>query len=362
MLRSLGLTVALTVSASAILMPAEAGLADRSLPMRFELRLPAESCGAPCRFLISARGSITADSASEFRDFAKATGRDLRHAVVVLDSDGGSVHGAIDLGREIRQFELDATVGKLIDVASAGETRARLSPRADCESMCAFVLLGGVHRMVPRESRVMVHQIWLGDRREDPAASNYSAEDLVLVQRDIGKLAVYAAEMGASAGLLDLSLRVPPWEPMHVMSAAELRDTGLVTAEPEGPPALMASLLPVAAPVLPGPANGSRVDAIGERRWSLMQRAGVAVLSRRHPLTADGETIGSFDLNVSCGKSSGVYDVLYVDRRFCRRWTPFHADCDPNRFDRYRDPAWQYRRPGRFAGIGQSLRRGRHRP
>ena len=68
----------------------------------------------------------------------------------------------------------------------------------------------------------MVHQIWLGDRRDDPTAASYSAEDLVLVQRDIGKLAQYTVEMGASIELLDLALRIPPWEPMHAMTQAEI--------------------------------------------------------------------------------------------------------------------------------------------
>ena len=94
--------------------------------------------------------------------------------------------------------------------------------------MCAFVLLGGVQRMVPPQARVMVHQIWLGDRRDDPTAATYSAEDLVLVQRDIGKLAQYTAEMGASIDLLDLALRIPPWEPLHVMTRDEIRLTKLL--------------------------------------------------------------------------------------------------------------------------------------
>jgi len=51
--------------------------------------------------------------------------------------------------------------------------------------MCTFVLLGGVQRYVPSDARVLVHQIWLGDRREDAVAANYTAEDLVVVQRDI---------------------------------------------------------------------------------------------------------------------------------------------------------------------------------
>ena len=77
----------------------------------------------------------------------------------------------------------------------------------------------------------MVHQIWLGDRREDPTAANYSAEDLVLIQRDIGRLAQYTAEMGATADLLDLALRIPPWEPMHALTHAELTRTRLTTEE-----------------------------------------------------------------------------------------------------------------------------------
>ena len=77
----------------------------------------------------------------------------------------------------------------------------------------------------------MVHQIWLGDRREDPTAASYSAEDLVLVQRDIGRLAQYAADMGASVDLLDLALRIPPWEPMHAMTREELRRSRLITED-----------------------------------------------------------------------------------------------------------------------------------
>ena len=100
---------------------------------------------------------------------------------------------------ELRKLKLATTVGSLVDLPADSEEQPRVtfSPQADCESMCAFVLLGGVRRTVPAESRVMVHQIWLGDRREDPTAAGYSAEDLVLVQRDIGRLARYTADMGA---------------------------------------------------------------------------------------------------------------------------------------------------------------------
>ena len=147
------------------------------------------------------------------------------------------MHGAIALGREVRKLKLATTVGTLVDLPADSEEQPRVtfSPQADCESMCAFVLLGGVRRTVPAESRVMVHQIWLGDRREDPTAAGYSAEDLVLVQRDIGRLARYTADMGASADLLEVALRIPPWEPMHALTRDELRLTKLTTEDVDAP-------------------------------------------------------------------------------------------------------------------------------
>ena len=328
---ALGAIVAL-VAALVGTLPAEAG--DRTLPMRFDLRRqgPAESCGVTCKTYIAASGAITADSA---RDFTRAMqGRDLTDAILVLDSDGGSVLGAIALGREVRKLRLAATVGRVVDLKGdvVGKAAAKdnakdnvernadipavVSPRADCESMCAFVLLGGVQRTVPNEARVMVHQIWLGDRREDPTAATYSAEDLVLVQRDIGRLAQFTAEMGASMDLLDLALRIPPWEPLHTMTRAELRRTRLATDDAAAPPIAAVAVTP---PVQASPAapmtSGLRATPINEQRWAMVDRGGIASLARRHPFTVEGEPIGSFDLAVACGADADSFELSYVERR-----------------------------------------------
>src|SRR6266481_6011248 len=144
---------------------------------------------------------------------------------IVLAVCSLSVLGAIALGRAFRSLGMTTTVGRIKDVGK----RVTVLPRADCQSMCPFVLLGGVKRVVPSEARVLVHQIWLGDRRDDAVAANYSAEDLVLVQRDIGKLVQYTLEMGGGAELLEVALRIPPWEPMRMLSRDELRRTRLDT-------------------------------------------------------------------------------------------------------------------------------------
>jgi hypothetical protein len=307
--RSRSLVFAFALAAPALLSPALLRASDRALPMHFDLRAqgPADACGANCKLLIAASGAITADTPRQFHAFAQ--GHDLTGATLVIDSDGGSVLGAIALGREIRRLKLATTVGRIVD--------AELSPRADCESMCAFVLLGGVRRSVPPGARVMVHQIWLGDRRDDPTAASYSAEDLVLVQRDIGRLAQYATEMGASIDLLDMTLRIPPWEPMHAMSRDELTRTHLVTEEIDVPMAATVATSSQATSSQPASriTNGLHAAATGEQQWSLVDRAGVATLARRHPLTVEGEEIGSFDLVVACVAEGNGYEVSYIERR-----------------------------------------------
>ena len=320
-----------------------AGADNRTLPMRFELRTegPTAQCGLACATYVSAAGAISADSPRDFKKFmeaVKAQGHDLTGATVVMDSDGGSVLGAIALGREIRTARLSTMVGRVVDLAdqprSARVPLAKLSPYADCESMCAFVMLGGIKRTVPAEARVMVHQIWLGDRREDPTAANYSAEDLVLVQRDIGRLARFTEDMGASMDLLDLALRIPPWEPLHVMSRDELTHTRLATEGPAMPEvaavarATTTAATTTATTAAPSPAparpdrpmtNGAKPSAnpmpISEKSWGLLDRDGGMMLARRHPLTVEGDQIGSFDLILSCG-ANDKYEMSYVERRY----------------------------------------------
>jgi hypothetical protein len=318
MIRFPTMLFALAFAAPGWLLPAPALASDRALPMRFDLyrQNPAEPCGARCRVWIGATGAITADTPRDFQTFAH--GRDLHGLTIALDSDGGSVLGAIGLGHEIRALALDTTVGRSIALATGGEhdANAELSPRGDCQSMCAFVLLAGVHRVVPAQARVMVHQIWLGDRREDPTAANYSAEDLVLVQRDIGRLAQYTINMGASIDLLNLSLRIPPWEPMHVLTADELRGMRVATdLPPQTAPVTVAASPPaITAPLIAPMGAAVRPTAISEQHWAMIDRGGATALARRHPLTIEGEEIGSFDLILACGGPDG-YDVSYSERR-----------------------------------------------
>jgi hypothetical protein len=208
---------------------------DDSKPssMRFEWRIegPAELCGQFCRVWISAAGVVTDSTARDFEAFAKT--KDVRGATMVLDSEGGSVLSAMALGRSIRRFDMTTTVGKTttLTLTDGGVARAALSPKAQCESMCAFILLGGSRRYVPPEARVMVHQIWLGSKSKKALESSYSAEELGLVQRDIGSLARYTVEMGGGIELIEAALLVPPGEPMYSLTRDEISRMRLTTLD-----------------------------------------------------------------------------------------------------------------------------------
>jgi hypothetical protein len=202
-------------------------------PMHFEWRRegPADVCGQSCRVWISAVGYITADTPREFEGFAKDP--NVRGAVLVLDSDGGSVLGTLALGRAIRGLDMVTTIGKTVTlpVAANDQRRATLSPNGNCESMCAFLLLAGSRRYVPPQAQVLVHQIWLGKKRKQALESSYTAEELNIVQRDIGRLAQYTIEMGGGADLIETALRIPPWEPLYRLSADELQRMRLSTVD-----------------------------------------------------------------------------------------------------------------------------------
>jgi len=205
----------------------------RSFPMHFEWRRegPVETCGKTCRSWISAVGVITSGTPAEFGTFVE--GRDVRGATVVLDSEGGSTLGAMVLGDMIRNLNMTTTVGRTIELPGGDEraSRTTLSPYAECESMCAFMLLAGVRRYVPREARVRVHGIWFGDRRHNARAASYSAEDLAVLQHDVGLLAQYTVRMGGSIDLLETAVRVPPWEPLRLLSQEELRGMRLTNSD-----------------------------------------------------------------------------------------------------------------------------------
>jgi hypothetical protein len=285
--------------------------------MRFEWMRegPADKCRDHCREWIAATGAIAESTPRDFAAFGKS--RDVRGAVIVLNSTGGAVVPGLELGREFRRLGVTTAVGRTMPIGDSG--RATLAAQAACNSMCVFLLMGGVKRHVPDAARILVHQIWPSGKRDDANAAVYSAAIMVSTQRTLGEIAQYVVEMGAEIELFRLATRVPPWENLRPLTREELRRLRVHNAD-EVARALPYAELPAAAPPAATAATGTPAGAaLG---WTMVERAGGPALVRRHPLTLEGEPIGSFEISFSCTATPGVFAAEYQESRA----TPKSAD------------------------------------
>jgi hypothetical protein len=281
--------------------------------MHFELvrEGPPEACGGSCREWISASGRIVPSTGRDFESFAAT--HDVAGKVLVLESPGGAVTAGLALGRAFRRFNLTVTVGHtaigLPD--TSGIRRASYSPKGICASMCPFVLLGGARRNVPPEARIRVHQIWPGAARADSTAAVYSAQNVAALLRGTAEMARYTVDMGGEIELFDLSMRIPPWENLRVLTRAEILRTRLSTTDTPFP----RPTPDAAGDVPPGvlPATGGKPIPLS--RWALLGEGADRGITRRHPLTIYGEEIGTFIITIACGETPERLSLRYWETR-----------------------------------------------
>ena len=281
--------------------------------MRFEWvrEGPAEKCGSACKEWVSAKGAIMPDTARDFEAFART--RDIAGKVIVLESPGGAVSAGLVLGRAFRRLNMTVTVGQtiMLPADSSGEQRASYSPKAICASMCPFVLLGGVRRHVPPEARILVHQIWPGAQRADSTAAIYAAQQVASLLRNTSEIARYTVDMGGEIELFDLSMRIPPWEELRVLTNIEVQRTRLNTTDT---PFVSPDADAVSSPP-PGvlPPTGGQLASF--QRWTLVGAGADRSVVRRHPLTRQGEEIGTLLVTFACGDKPMSMTVRYWETR-----------------------------------------------
>jgi hypothetical protein len=281
--------------------------------MRFEWvrEGPADKCGSRCNEWVSAKGAILPQTGRDFEAFTRT--REVAGKVVVLESGGGSVTGGLALGRALRRLNMTVVVGQtvMLPADASGEQRATYSPRAACASMCPFVLLGGARRHVPPEARILVHQIWPGAARADSTAAVYNALGVAALLRGTAEMARYTVDMGGEIELFELSMRIPPWEGLRTLTQSEVLRTRLSTiATPFAPP--NADAVSEEPPgVLPTPGGQQALIA----RWTLVGTGAERGVVRRHPLTLEGDEIGSLLITIACGDNPTDLRLRYWETR-----------------------------------------------
>lgn len=126
---------------------------------------------------------------------------------VLLDSPGGSVNDALELGRLLRGLG----------------TETQLAENSVCFSACPYVFVGGVIRSVHDSAQLGVHQHSFGKSQFLPAF--LAVED---VQRGQAQVLAHLTDMGVNLGIMGPAMATPADE-IYILSQNELTDWQVVT-------------------------------------------------------------------------------------------------------------------------------------
>lgn len=229
-------------------------------PMQFGIvRSNAPSCEPICPEWISAEGTIETGTPVLFKRLLKTLGG--RKLPIIVNSPGGSVDAALQLGRMIRKNGFVVAVGKTeftgcppgMDFCQPGEGDTYFGIASDigaiCNSACPLVFAGGVRRLAGGQAYVGVHQItttYFPTRRQyrttyqTVRGRRYRVTTEYITQGDSYKvykmskslerrLAAYLGEMGVEKGVL-LTMKNTPASAIHQLGLQDMLRMKLVTS------------------------------------------------------------------------------------------------------------------------------------
>lgn len=178
------------------------GGAPSSAPMSERLEISGEGVE------VTLTGQIAVGDGDRIRDeLATRANAGQRVEMIRLNSTGGSVSDALEIGDVIRASDMSTT---MVD-------------NAVCLSACPYIFAGGVARTVAQTAKLGVHQHYFGESAILPAFM--AVED---VQRGQAEVMAHLSRMGIGLGIMEHALRTPP-EQIYILSREELTEFAFVT-------------------------------------------------------------------------------------------------------------------------------------
>lgn len=150
-------------------------------------------------------GAIESGDAGRFAAYLASSG-DLS-VPVALNSPGGVVDEALEIGRMLRAEEAETVI----------------LPGMICASACPYMLAGGIDRRVSKRGVVGMHQHYYETPAYLPAF--WAVEN---VQHGQGQVMEFLIEMGVNSSVMLHSLNTPPDE-IYVLVEEELLESRLAT-------------------------------------------------------------------------------------------------------------------------------------
>jgi hypothetical protein len=182
--------------------------------MTFRMMPVGDRCGSRCPQMIVAEGEITSSTPDDFVRFVRRQDSNPNaRGVVLLNSSGGRVGAAMQLGQMFR------TAGAAVIVGRAGQTG--VAP-GYCYSACVYALIGAKKRVIPNSSRIGIHRM-VAMERGGTHPDDVSAYQRVYATPDLVKrLSDYAGKMGVSRELIHTAERVSH-ERLRIVTPQEIR-------------------------------------------------------------------------------------------------------------------------------------------
>jgi hypothetical protein len=156
-------------------------------------------------------GTISVGDTQRFLKAVKQVQQDSGGFVSIrLNSNGGDVNTALEIGRQIRSLGRVTSVG--------------IAEQDTCVSSCVFILAGGPRRSV--SGAVGIHRPYA------PSDTNFTQQAQKVAYEKIGAMVVsYLREMNIPESLWELMFRIPP-EKMRYLTVSELQQYGLSENDP----------------------------------------------------------------------------------------------------------------------------------
>jgi hypothetical protein len=195
-----------------------------SLPARAEetmsfslVSVGSPNCRGNCPQVISGQGQIDDGTAQSLVQFLQQNGGGA-HRILLLDSPGGHVQAAMELGATIRRLGMAVVVAR---PGGRGAYDGNLPPGI-CYSACVYALMGGKKRVVPPQSRVAVHRMYNYATNFDASQGGFVNERYYDDGGMRRKLSNYARRMGVDSGLIESAERGSS-DQVHVLTRAEIQ-------------------------------------------------------------------------------------------------------------------------------------------
>ena len=170
------------------------------------------ACRHSCASVMVAEGEITGASPEAFVDFFRGAVADkgLRN-ILVLNSQGGEVQAALELGVLLRRLGVTVVIGRvaMLESEKAGSNEGLALIPGRCFSACVYMMAGGRQRIVPDFSVLGVHRIHSAAgvdvaNRGGPLVNEFADEKLVDGMRR------YLGRMGVKPDLMALAESIAP--------------------------------------------------------------------------------------------------------------------------------------------------------